>query len=83
MLIHFVQPQFSDEYDDYDYDNYKVINAFTVKDYHRFIKFIQAMKGHEVDLDGTWYTIETYVFKLPKDSDSLPCLMIYVEEYMG
>ena len=83
MLVHFVELHFSDDYDDFDYDNCKCINAFTVKDYHRFIKFIKAMKNHECVLDNKWYTIQDYVFQLPKDSDSLPCIKIFVIEYFG
>ena len=83
MLVHVLELGYSSEAFDYDYDNCKFIKAFTIKDYHRFIKFIKAMKGHECELEGNWYTIEEYTFQLPKDSETLPLIKVYVAEYFA
>jgi len=83
MLIHFVQPEWSNEYGGLDYDNYHIISALTIEDYERFIKFIDSMKEHECEINGEWYTIDSYIFVLPKDSDCVPYIKVYLYEYIA
>ena len=80
MLVHFVEPQWSDEYKNLDYDNYKVLSARTIESYDQFIKFIQAMVGHEVIINKEWYIVDTYAFEFPMGTDTLPCLKVFVYE---
>lgn len=81
MLVQFVEPKLLSESDNWDYDAYHVISAFDVKDYQRFIKFIETMKGRECVLNDKWYTVDSYMFNLPRDSDYVPCIRVYIAEY--
>ena len=65
MLVQFVEPKWSNEFDNWDYDEYHVISAFDVKDYQRFIKFIETMKGRECVLNNKWYTVDSYTTMAP------------------
>lgn len=81
MLVHIVQPEFLTDIEVFDYDKYKLLAASDIKDYERFIKFIQRLKGHQIIIDDKWYTVENYAFKFPKDSSYVPCFIVYVYEY--
>lgn len=83
MLVHFVKPEWSDEYDGFDYDKYHIISTMQIKDYQRFIKFLDSMKEQQVEYQGEWYTIDSYVFVAPQDSNFLPCIRVYVYEYIA
>lgn len=81
MSIRFVQPEWSNG--ELDYDNYHIISVFTIEDYERFIKFIDFMKEHECEFNGEWYTIDSYIFVLPKDLDCVPYIRVYLREYIA
>lgn len=83
MLVHFVKPNMLKDADGLDYDDCKVIAHFKIKDYQRFIKFIQAMKGHECSLGNEWYTIDSFIFCLPQDFEHVPCIKVFVIEYFA
>ena len=83
MIIHLVEPKLSDEYDDWDYDHFTIIDSTRIKDYDRFLKFIKQFKDKMMPIEykGHWYMLLEYVFVFPEDSDHLPVIRLYVTKY--
>ena len=83
MLVHIRKLSICPDYDGWDYDNTKFIAAHEIKDYDKFIKFVQSLKKYNQDIivDGECYTVEDYAFIFPNDKDSVPCLYVYVSGY--
>ena len=78
MLVHFLELGCLPDYSDFDYENCKVLAAQKVKQFDKFIKFIKAMKNHDVIINDKWYTIESYALSFPADNEHIPCLKIFV-----
>lgn len=83
MLVHIRELSCLPDYADWDYDNTKFIAAHEIKDYDKFVKFVQTLKKYGKDLivNDEYYTVEDYAFVFPQNSDSVPCLYVYVSGY--
>jgi len=79
MLIRLLQINFSS---DDIYEDAKYLSGFKTDNYGEFMKMLSELKNNSEEFNiavgEEWYTIDTYVFSFPKDSDSLPCINIYV-----
>ena len=83
MLVHIVKPKYKAELDGWDYDDYEFLAAKTIETYDRFILFLKSYEGMKIEIDGEWYEVDDYVYSFPTDGDSIPCLRIYVTDYIA
>ena len=64
------------------YEDAKFLAGFTEDHYGEFIRMIREMKDNgeefQVAVENDWYTIDSYVFCFPKNSEFLPCINVYV-----
>lgn len=81
MLIRLVEYNFNDPEDESGMINPKFIAAYDEKNFDKLMNFIKNSKGIDIVVGDDWYTIDTYVFHFPKDSDSIPSINIYVYGY--
>lgn len=84
MLVHLLESNFSSKYDDWDYDNCKILGTYIIDSYDQFIKFIKTFKDNEsqyIEFKDKWYSLLDYTFKFPEDHDCLPLIKLYVCEY--
>ena len=78
MIVHFVEPEWDEEIDDLNYDNYHICVARTVKDYDRFFKFIKQLKNHMVVINKEWYTVLDYALDISWESEKEPLLKVFI-----
>ena len=83
MLVHIKLLEELDENMNWDYDKTKIIAHEEIKKYDTFIEFIHSLKKHEAPLivGDDWYMIEDYALNFPNDSETIPCIYIFVTEY--
>ena len=83
MLVQIKQVHTLENLDEWDYENAKFVAAHRIKSYDKFVRFIQTLKKYHKDLivNDKFYTVEDYAFNFPADSDTLPCLYVYVSAY--
>ena len=70
--------------DDDPYENAKFLSAFIENRYGEFIRMLRELKNgkeeFQISVGENWYTIDTYIFSFPENSEMLPCINVYVYE---
>lgn len=64
------------------YTDAKYLAGFYEKNYGEFVRMIREMKNngeeYQLSVKDDWYTLDSYVFNFPENSDMLPCVDVYV-----
>ena len=83
MLVHIKEVSPLPDRAEWDFENTKFVQAYKVKSYDKFLRFIQTLKKYHKDLivGDNWYTVEDYAFCFPENNESVPCLYVYVVSY--
>ncbi len=80
MLIRLCEYNFTNE-DESGLENPRIIRGYQEENFDKLVNFLKALKGYDVKIGDTFYTIDDLVFQFPKDSDSVPCLDIMCLSY--
>ena len=80
MIIRLYELSYENDID--PYENAHFLASFEGKNYDAFVRTLSALKDNDeefqISLDDEWYTLDTWVFNFPKNSEYLPSVDVYV-----
>lgn len=80
MLVRIYELNFTMD-DNTGIDNATFLKGYNFQDIDKIVEFVKSMKGKDLRIGDIWYTIDSFIWTFPEESDNIPSFDIFVYSY--